>query len=100
MKKTLMHVLIVLIVAIAVFIGITKLHIEQVRRKQWAESRDIIVVTVHYGAGIDQYGYTYKPDWMPIQEYREQILELNGMENSTLYAGQELKLYTEGNTNV
>lgn len=59
----------------------------------WVNARDIITVTVESGDTLDEFGYKYKPEWMDVREYRELVKELNGMENSSLYVGQELKLY-------
>ena len=85
---------------IIILVATNRCQTQQVMMQQWIESREIIIVTVPFGVGLDEYGYHYKPEWMHIQEYRRQILELNGMENCTLYMGQKLKLYKEGNKNA
>ena len=102
MRRKAIYMLCSIALTIAVLIGITNYQTKKIQMQQWIESRDIIVVTVHCGAGIDYYGYKYKPEWMHIDEYREQIKELNGMEDCTLYTGQKLKLYAvkEENQNV
>ena len=66
------------------------------RNAEWKSSREVITVYVESGDTLDEFGYKYKPEWMDVREYREEIKELNGMQNSDLYMGQELKLYTEG----
>lgn len=63
------------------------------RMATWAQTRDVVTVTVSSGDTLDGFGYKYKPEWMDVREYREYIKELNGMESSTLYVGQQLKLY-------
>jgi hypothetical protein len=100
MRRKIMYMLGSVAITIVVLIGITKHQIKQNQMQQWTENRDIIVVTVPLGVGIDYYGYKYKPKWMHIDEYREQIKELNDMKNCTLYTGQKLKLYKEVNQNA
>lgn len=59
----------------------------------WANTREVITIVVERGDTLDEFGYKYKPDWMDVREYREYIKELNDMDTSSLYVGQELKLY-------
>lgn len=68
----------------------------QSQQSEWIENREVIAVTVPSGAGIDYFGSYYAPDWMDLREYRDQIMELNGMDDVTLYAGQTLYVYTIG----
>lgn len=63
------------------------------RLATWQNSCEVITITVESGDTLDEFGYKYKPDWMDVREYREYIKELNGIESSTLYVGQELKIY-------
>ena len=100
MTRKVIYMLGSVVLTIMILIGVTKCQTKQNQMQQWIENRDIIVVTVPSGAGIDQYGYKYKPEWMHIQEYRDQIKELNGMKDCSIYAGQQLKLYKEGNKNA
>ena len=64
--------------------------------EEWESTREVITVIVQYGDTLDGFGYEYKPTWMDVREYREQVKELNNMTLSTLYAGQTLMLYVEG----
>lgn len=93
MKREAIYWLGAIAILIGIALSITRCYKREMNMQQWIESREITVVEVNYGKGIDNYGYQYKPEWMDIREYREQILELNGMKNCTLYNGQELKLY-------
>ena len=63
------------------------------RKSEWKSTREVITVYVESGDTLDELGYRYKPSWMDIREYREEIKELNDMQDSYLYMGQELKLY-------
>lgn len=63
------------------------------QRTEWEASREVITIYVESGDTLDELGYKYKPEWMDVREYREQVKELNNMESSDLYMGQELKLY-------
>ena len=60
---------------------------------EWLENREVITICVHYGDTLDEICYQYKPSWMDVREFRYYILDLNGMSNSMLYAGQTLKIY-------
>lgn len=63
------------------------------QRTEWESTREVITIYVEGGDTLDELGYQYKPSWMDIREYREEIKELNGMQSSDLYMGQKLKLY-------
>ena len=93
MKQNAIHLFCVIAMLVGITLTAARCHKRQVNMQQWEENREIIIVEVKYGQGIDDFGYVYKPDWMDIREYREYVKELNGMKNCTLYAGQELKLY-------
>ena len=86
-KRVLLIVLAILIVAIC------QISFVNDRYAEWYDSRYITEVVVYSGDTLDGFGYQYKPKWMDVREYREYILELNGLTSSALYIGQTLKLY-------
>ena len=63
---------------------------------EWEENREIITVRVEGGDTIDGYWAEYAPNWMSREQYRAEIMELNGMNSYSLRIGQTLKLYVEG----
>lgn len=63
------------------------------QQSQWEEQREVITVQVCYGDTLDEICYEYKPSWMDIREYRYEVMELNNMESSTIYANTTLRLY-------
>ena len=91
MKK--LYVAIVIIMCLAVS---CKMLEDQTEQSEWVENREVIAVTVPTGAGIDYFGSYYAPEWMDLREYRAQVMELNDMDDATLYAGQTLYVYTMG----
>ncbi len=70
-----------------------KMHESHTQQTEWLENRQVIAVTVPAGVGIDYYGSYYAPDWMDLREYRDQIMQLNNMDSTMLYAGQILYIY-------
>lgn len=86
----------VLLICLTIVIAIATFSLVSNGNKyaEWKNTCDIITVTVSSGDTLDEFGYKYKPEWMDVREYRELVKELNGMENSTLYVGQQLKLYS------
>lgn len=63
------------------------------RYTEWENTRGIITVTVGHGDTLDDFGYQYKPVWMDVRQYRDEVMELNDMPSAMLYASQPLKLY-------
>lgn len=62
----------------------------------WKDTREVITIQVAPGEGIDHYWAEHAPSWMDREIYREEIKELNNMSDSSLRAGQTLKIYIEG----
>lgn len=60
---------------------------------EWNETKTVFIVTVKDGDTLYNYGYQYKPDWMDIRDYCEEVKGLNNMSSSTICAYQDLKLY-------
>lgn len=60
---------------------------------EWNETKTVFTVIVQEGDTLYNYGYQYKPDWMDIRDYCEEVKELNNMSSSTICAYQDLKLY-------
>lgn len=84
---------IIIIVLFAVMAVGFKMNHDSKLRAEWESSRKVITVIVKNGDTLDEFGYVYKPDWMDVREYREEIKELNGLQNSTLQVGQGIQLY-------
>lgn len=63
--------------------------------KEWNENKVVFMVVVQQDDTLYDYGYQYKPDWMDIRDYCEEVRELNNMSSSTICAYQNLKLYKE-----
>lgn len=84
--------LIVFVLFAVIVVGF-KVNHDHKQRAEWESNRKVITVYVGDGDTLDEFGYKYKPEWMDVREYREEIKELNGMQTSTVYAGQELKVY-------
>ena len=80
------------VVVSIIFVGF-KFATDNSLENEWLENRDVITIRVAYGDTLDEICYEYKPSWMDVREFRYYILELNGMSNSMLYAGQTLKVY-------
>lgn len=79
-------------IALTSFLGM-QIYENITKQNQWEATRVTHVVCVDRGETLDEIGYRFKPEWMDVREYRHHIMELNGMENSNLYEGQELKVY-------
>ena len=84
---------IIALVLLATIVVGFKVNHDRQQRAEWESNRKVITVYVRNGDTLDEFGYEYKPEWMDVREYREEIKELNGMQTSTVYAGQELKIY-------
>lgn len=63
--------------------------------EEWNENKIVFSVVVQEGDTLYNYGYQYKPDWMDIRDYCEEVKELNNMSSSTIWVYQNLKLYKE-----
>lgn len=88
MKK--LYIITAIIICLA--IGVKMLETQK-QQSDWLENRQVIAVIVPAGVGIDYYGSKYAPDWMDLREYRDQVMQLNGMDSVTLYKGQTLLIY-------
>lgn len=65
------------------------------RWHEWNENKIVFTMVVQEGDTLFDYGYQYKPDWMDIRDYCEEVKELNNTSSSTICAYQNLKLYKE-----
>lgn len=63
------------------------------QRKEWESTRKVETIVIDRGDTLNEIGFRYKPEWLDVREYVHIIKELNGMESSNLYEGQELKIY-------
>ena len=79
-------------IALISFLGM-QIYEDVEQKNQWEATRVVHIVCVDRGETRDEIGYRFKPEWMDVREYRHYIMELNGMESSNLYAGQDLKVY-------
>ena len=79
-------------IALISFLGM-QIYEDVEQKNQWEATRVVHIVCVDRGETLDEIGYRFKPEWMDVREYRHYIMELNGMESSNLYAGQDLKVY-------
>lgn len=79
-------------IALISFLGM-QIYEDVEQKNQWEATRVVHIVCVDRGETLDEIGYRFKPEWMDVREYRHYIMEFNGMENSNLYAGQDLKVY-------
>lgn len=94
--KTKVHTGLIIILALFIFVAIgAKITNDNKCMQEWKNNRTVITVTVTCGDTLDKLGYKYKPSWMDVREYREQVKELNNMKTSGLRAGQCLDLYVE-----
>ena len=87
----------VLIFAAAIIVSIFavgyRVGADNMRQSQWEARREVITVAVCYGDTLDGICYQYKPSWMDIREYRYEVMKLNHMESSTIYANTIIRLY-------
>ena len=95
MKKISIFVTIIVMIS-TVWVAAHTIRENKTLRAEWETTREVITVTVQYGDTLDGFGYKYKPSWMDVRDYREQVKDLNRMTSSTLYEGQTLKLYVQG----
>lgn len=79
-------------IALISFLGM-QIYEDVEQKNQWEATRVTHIVCVDRGETLDEIGYRFKPEWMDVREYRHYIMELNGMESSNLYEGQDLKVY-------
>jgi hypothetical protein len=91
-----MKKLLILLVVITTIAAVIKGYDNHNQKTEWLNNREVITVTVPSGKGIDYFGYQYKPSWMDVREYRYEVMELNEMEDATLYKGQQIKIYAIG----
>lgn len=87
----------IMILLLLLTIGCVTINIAKDIRnwKEWNENKVVFMVVVQQGDTLYDYGYQYKPDWMDIRDYCEEVKELNNMSSSTICAYQNLKLYKE-----
>lgn len=83
---------IILTIALVTLVGV-KAYSDNNRHSEWENTRGITTVTVGNGDTLDDFGYQYKPTWMDVRQYRDEVMALNDMTSAMLYAGQSLKLY-------
>jgi hypothetical protein len=69
---------------------------DNAQMKEWEQTREVKLVHVESGDSLDEYWAEYAPSWMNRYDYREAIKELNDMDSCALYAGDIIKVYTEG----
>ena len=79
-------------ITVLVFCGF-KVHNDNTRLKEWENTSVVKTITVQSNDTLDEIGYEYKPAWMDVREYRWYIQQLNNLDNSILYIGQDLKVY-------
>lgn len=79
------------IATISLVVMVARQHIQH---SSWHKDREVIVYYVRHGDTLYDIGYAHKPSWMDVREYCHEVLALNGMDNSNIYAGQTIKLYT------
>lgn len=95
MKKIITFAIIITMIS-TVWAAAHTISEDKALHNEWENTREVITVRVQYGDTLDGFGYEYKPEWMDVREYREQVKDLNDMTSSMLYAGQTIKLYVEG----
>ena len=94
MKKTNIKTLIMAtLIAVSIFAIGYRAGANNMQQSEWERHREIITVAVGYGDTLDDICYQYKPSWMDIREYRYEVMELNNMESSTIYANTMIRLY-------
>lgn len=69
-----------------------------VRNNTWYTQREVVEYYVEYGDTLCGIADEYKPSWLDYRQYCHEVLELNGMDSSYIYAGQTIKIYVEGGT--
>ena len=95
-KKIMLTTIIATTLISTVWAGAHTLNERAELEANWESTREVITVRVCSGDTLDGFGYEYKPSWMDVREYREQIKDLNDMSTSTLYANTTIKLYVQG----
>lgn len=94
MKKTKIQVFILAVtIVVAIFAVGYRVGADNMRQTQWEEHREVITVTVYYGDTLWDIAEKYKPSWMSTQEYCSELKTLNGKSTSTIYAGEQIKVY-------
>ena len=89
-KIATLTIVVVLIVTIIAFVkSYNTMH-------QWDTNKEIITVRVKSGDTLWDYAKQYAPSGMDIRSYILEIVELNDLSSSEIYAGQILDLYVEG----
>ena len=78
--------------AAAVLTAVLFIH-QHMQYNDWHNSREVIEYRVHDGDTLYDIGYAHKPSWLDVREYCYEVLALNGMDSSDLYAGQTIKIY-------
>lgn len=79
-------------IIVTIFLGM-QIYEDIKQKNQWEETRAVHVICVDRGETLNEIGYRFKPEWMDVREYTYIIKELNNMENSNIYEGQDLKVY-------
>lgn len=95
MKRIIAFTLTIVTIAVAMVIVRNNRHKEMLN--EWLENGEVIMICVNQGDTIDGYWVEYAPSFVNRYEWREIILELNGMQNCNLYAGNMIKIIKEAN---
>ena len=64
-------------------------------RNEWVSTREVIEVVVGSGDTLDGYYYQYAPDGIDKRQWRQDVLDLNDMDNCMLYAGDVILVYAQ-----
>ena len=94
--RRLFIILLILISIVIVVVGCRNIRADAQRQNDWQNNKRVITVVINYGDSIDGYWAEYAPSWMGRELYRSEIKKLNNLQNTMLYAGDEIKLYVEG----
>ena len=84
------------IIIFCVFVATVTIVRDVQAKTDWENDREIITVVVCHGDSIDGYWAEYAPSWMSREQYRAEIKILNNMDSCTIYAGNTIKLYIQG----
>lgn len=88
-----------MVVAIVLF-SIVTLHTivnAHSQRNEWIENRQVETIRVAPNETLWAIAEEYKPDFMDTRDYIYEIKELNNMQDTYLYMGDELYIYTYKN---
>ena len=69
----------------------------QAQRNEWVENRQVETIRVAPNETLWQIAEEHKPDFMDTRDYIYEIKQLNNMQSSSIYIGDELYIYTYEN---